>query len=104
MPSKKSLEQPCPVLPGHRNFPGMTALLLPALLFVLAWCALPSLSNAASPPTVIRPHTGAAYRADRILVVPKSGRDPVLRSLHQRNRVQVVRSFPAFGNVQVLEL
>jgi subtilisin family serine protease len=45
---------------------------------------------------------GQAARADRILVKPKVGVD--LRALHAILGVQVLRTYPAIGNLQVLQL
>jgi subtilisin family serine protease len=55
-------------------------------------------------PVVVRPAQGPAYRADRILVVPKAGRDLALRRLHTQNRSRVVHHFRDLGGVQVIEI
>src|SRR5881394_2714859 len=58
----------------------------------------------AAPPQVVRPDQGPAYRADRILIIPKPGRSAQLAPFHARHGVRLVQSFPDFGGVQVLEL
>jgi subtilisin family serine protease len=55
-------------------------------------------------PQLIRPDHGPAYRADRILIIPKPGRSAQLPPFHARHGVRLVQSFPDFGGVQVLEL
>jgi subtilisin family serine protease len=46
-----------------------------------------------------------AYRPDRILIQPNAQTDPAeLAAFHESNAVQVLRSFPAFDGIQVLQV
>src|SRR4026209_2161575 len=53
--------------------------------------AAPAATGPVSEPTVVRPREGPAYRADRILVLPKAGRGKALGNFHQQNHVKVVQ-------------
>src|SRR5262245_28470206 len=61
-------------------------------------------ASSSAPPQVVRPGHGPAYRADRILIIPKPDRAAQLPPFHARHGVRLVQSFPEFGGVQVLEL
>src|SRR2546426_1804448 len=71
------------------------------LLGLGAWSAntLP-----AGEPPVVRPAQGPAYRADRILIIPRPDRRPALIPFHTRQHVRVLRRFPEMGDIHVLEL
>ncbi|MBC8095004.1 MAG: S8 family serine peptidase [Akkermansiaceae bacterium] len=46
----------------------------------------------------------AAYRADRILVMPKAGKAPALANVHAQQRVAVLGEFPSIGSLQTLHV
>ena len=48
--------------------------------------------------------TPARYREDRILIVPKRGREPAIGRFHAQERVSLRRIYPRLGNIQVLQL
>jgi subtilisin family serine protease len=50
----------------------------------------------------VQPNLGV--RDDRLLIIPKRGHEEALQALHGRSRAHVLRSFPAVGNVQILEV
>jgi subtilisin family serine protease len=60
-----------------------------------------AVTSAASPASVSVP----AYRADRILIQPKAGFNPVpLANFHASLRVEVLRKFDGIGHLQVLRV
>lgn len=44
------------------------------------------------------------FRHDRILIIPKAGREAQLDNQHAAERVKVKKKYPALGNIHVLEL
>jgi len=50
------------------------------------------------------PQALTRYREDRILVVPKAGRDQLTAQFHTREKVAVHRRFTRLGNIQVLRV
>lgn len=69
------------------------------LLGLLAPC-----SSLAQRPALTRPANGPAYRADRILVIPKAGREAELTRFHGQCGTRLRWAFPRTGNVQVIEV
>lgn len=61
-------------------------------------------TSAAQSPRITHLKDGSAYREDRILIVPKSGRVAAMPSLHSRLKARLKKSFPGMGNIQVLEV
>ena len=77
---------PCP--------PALACFVLPFGLFLCAESAC------SAPPPVPAP-----FRPDRLLILPRSGGPrPALATLHQRTRVNVLRTFPALQGLEVLEV
>ncbi|MEW6302831.1 MAG: S8 family serine peptidase [Verrucomicrobiota bacterium] len=61
--------------------------------------------RAVNVPADLQPLGALAYRPDRLLVKPKAGIDPaLLATLHLITGAQVLQTFPAIGNLQVLQL
>src|SRR5690349_4545984 len=46
----------------------------------------------------------AAYREDRILVMPKAGTAPALANVHAQHQVAVLAEFPGIGGLQTLRV
>jgi subtilisin family serine protease len=74
----------------------------PAALLKLARVAVVAVCAIALVPLALRGQTPPAYRLDRILVKPNPGTD--LAPLHAALHTRVLRTFPAIGNLQVLQL
>jgi subtilisin family serine protease len=60
--------------------------------------------TALTQPKVIRPIDGPAYRADRILIIPKPGHAGALGQLHAQSRARVLKAFPRLANIHGVEL
>ncbi|PYJ01081.1 MAG: hypothetical protein DME25_18975, partial [Verrucomicrobia bacterium] len=70
----------------------------------LWWFTLLPLAIQAQAPVVIRPAEGPAFRADRILIIPKAGHAGALDQLHATTGARVLKAFPNTANIHVLEL
>ncbi|MBA4147106.1 MAG: S8 family serine peptidase [Verrucomicrobia bacterium] len=75
---------------------GLRGFLLASCAFLLfiatSWCAS------------AQGQGGAPFRGDRILIKPAAGKEAALQNFHARGNIRVVRQFPAFDNIQVLQL
>jgi subtilisin family serine protease len=48
--------------------------------------------------------TPVRYREDRILIIPKRGREDAVTRLHAREKASLRRAYPRLGNIQVIQL
>lgn len=67
------------------------------IFVLLAIVFLGALDRAGAAPAV-------PFSRERILIIPKAGRDATLANQHAAERVKVKKKFPALGNIHVLEL